>query len=124
MPVDTLIDVPYERFVYYMQGTWKDGTLCTWPDCKAVHPIKDASGYLGSYFNDDGINFMHDNFFAPMARETAALLELSELESVDFHVSLHGGANNPIHFPAIHYLPPVIKRKQRRLTGRWKLPAG
>ncbi len=116
LPIDTLIDVPYERFVYYMQGTWKDGTLCGWPDCKAVHPIKEASGFLGTYFNDDGINFMHDNFFAPMARETAALLELADVEAVDFHVSLHGGSNTPIHFPAIHYLPLSIKRRQEEFN--------
>ncbi|MBW5447727.1 hypothetical protein GE107_16860 [Cohnella sp. CFH 77786] len=118
LPVDTLIDAPYEKFVYWMQGTWKDGTLCAWPDCKAVHPIKDASGFLGSYFNDDGVNFMHDNFFAPMARETAALLELSEREAVDFHVSLHGGANSPIHFPAIPYLPASVKRKHQAFNER------
>lgn len=118
LPVDTLIDVPYEQFVYWMQGTWKDGTLCSWPDCKAVHPIKDAAGFLGSYFNDDGVNFMHDNFFAPMAEETAALLELAEREAVDFHVLLHGGANSPVHFPAIPYLPASVRRQQQAFNER------
>ncbi|MNI45280.1 hypothetical protein D3C73_996990 [compost metagenome] len=113
LPVDTLIDMSYEKFVYYMQGSWKDGTLCGWPDCKSVHPIKDASEYLGSYFNDDGINMMHDNFFAPMAKETKALLELADGEAPDFTVLLHGGANTEIHFPAIHYLPHSIKKKQQ-----------
>lgn len=117
LPVDTLIDVPYEQFVYYMQGSWKDGTLCRWPDCKAVHPIKDASDFLGSYFNDDGINMMHDNFFAPMAKETGALLGLSEREAVDFSVLLHGGANTEIHFPAIHYLPYLIMKKQQAFNS-------
>lgn len=113
LPVDTLIDVPYEKFVYYMQGSWKDGTLCRWPDCKAVHPIKEESDFLGSYFNDDGINMMHDNFFAPMARETSALLGLSEREAVDFSMLLHGGADTEIHFPAIYYTPLVIKMRQQ-----------
>lgn len=121
LPVDSLLDVPYEEFVYYMQGSWKDGSLCGWPDCKAVHPIKEASGFLGSYFNDDGINMMHDNFFAPMARETAALLALSEREAVDFAVQLHGGADTEVHFPAIHYLPQAVKERQMAFNLRMAL---
>lgn len=113
LPIDTLIDVPYETFVYYMQGTWKDGTLCSWPDCKAVHPIKDASDYLGSYFNDDGVNLMHDNFFAPMARETAALLGLADEEAPDFTVQLHGGANNDNHLYPIYFLPQYVSQRQQ-----------
>ncbi|NBD23888.1 M14 family zinc carboxypeptidase [Paenibacillus glycinis] len=118
LPADTLIGTPYEQFVYWMQGSWKDGTLCSWPACKAVHPIKDAAGFLGSYFNDDGVNMMHDNFFAPMARETAALLALAEREAVDFHLSLHGGANEAIHFPAIAYLPAAVRRKHQAFNER------
>lgn len=114
--VDWLIDVPDEKFVYWMQGSWKDGTLCGWPGCKAVHPIKEASEFLGTYFNDDGVNFMHDNFFAPMARETSALLALADREAVDFHVSLHGGANNPVHFPPIYYIPDLIKKRQQEFN--------
>lgn len=116
LPIDSLIDVPFDQFSYYMQGTWKDGTLCKWPECKAVHPIKEASGFLGSYFNDDGVNFMHDNFFAPMARETSALLELVDQEAVDFSVDLHGGANTPIHFVPIHYLPQFTMQRQQKFN--------
>ncbi|TYP79323.1 zinc carboxypeptidase [Paenibacillus methanolicus] len=118
LPIDSLIDVPYDEFVYYMQGSWKDGTLCKWPDCKAVHPIKKASGFLGSYFNDDGVNIMHDNFFAPMARETSALLELADQEAVDFSINLHGGADTPIHFVQIFYLPKYIMQKQQAFNHR------
>ncbi|RAV21573.1 M14 family zinc carboxypeptidase [Paenibacillus contaminans] len=113
LPIDSLIDVPYEKFVYYMQGTWKDGSLCSWPDCKAVHPIKNDSDYLGSYFNDDGVNLMHDNFFAPMAQETAALLGLADGEAPDFTVLLHGGANNHIHFCEVHHVPKFVMLKHQ-----------
>lgn len=118
LPVDTLIDESFDTFVRYMQGTWNDGTLCSWPDCKAVHPIRDASGFLGSYFNDDGINLMHDNFFKPWARETEALLGLADREAVDFHVSLHGGSNTPVHFPTVHYLLAFIQRKHQAFNLR------
>jgi len=118
LPVDSLIGVPYEKFVFFMQGAWKDGTLCRWPDCKAVHPIKEASGFLGSYFNDDGVNFMHDNFFSPMARESSALLGLADREAVDFHMSLHGGADTAVHFPWIPYLPVDVKHRQQAFNLR------
>jgi hypothetical protein len=103
LPIDTLIDVSYEQLVYYMQGTWKDGTFCKRPDCKAVYPIKDDSDFLGSYFNDDGVNLMHDNFFAPMARETSALLGLADAEAPDFTVLLHGGSTTKVHFPVMRF---------------------
>ncbi|RAV21575.1 M14 family zinc carboxypeptidase [Paenibacillus contaminans] len=118
LPIDTLIDVPYEKFVYYMQGSWKDGTLCRWPDCKAVHPIKEDSDFLGSYFNDDGVNLMHDNFFAPMARETGALLELADREAPDMTVLLHGGANSDIHFIPIPYIPTAVMQKHQAFGNR------
>ncbi|KRE98467.1 hypothetical protein ASG89_05555 [Paenibacillus sp. Soil766] len=113
LPIDTLIDVPEEKVVYYMQGTWKDGTLCRWPDCKSVHPIKDASDFLGSYFNDDGVNLMHDNFFAPMARETSALLSLADDEAPDFTILLHSGANNNVHLPPIYHIPKWVMQKHQ-----------
>jgi len=113
LPIDMLIDVTSDKCTYYMQGTWKDGTLCSWPDCKAVHPIKDDSDFLGSYFNDDGVNLMHDNFFAPMARETSALLEVADLEAPDFTVQFHGGANSEIHLYPIYYLPQLILQKHQ-----------
>ena len=68
--------------------------MCGWPECKRVHPIKQAAGFLGGYYNDDGVNLMHDNFFSPMAQETAALLRLAEDERTDIALHLHGGSNS------------------------------
>ncbi|MBQ2956377.1 MAG: hypothetical protein IJE08_07940 [Clostridia bacterium] len=79
---------------YWMQGTWTDGSLCGWPDCKKTHPIKEKVDFLGGYFNDDGINLMHDNFFHPMAAETQALIDLCDEESADWILHLHGGSNS------------------------------
>jgi hypothetical protein len=93
----------YEEHRHYTEGRWKDGTLCEWPDCKKVHPIKEHVSLLGAYFNDDGINIMHDNFFGKMANETRALLDIAETEAPDFTMLLHGGGNmknailNPDH---------------------------
>ena len=93
VPFDSLVGEPLEVMRHYNQGTWKTGGLCNWPDCKKVHPIKEASDYLGGYFNDDGINLMHDNFFLPMAKETKVLMKIADKYAPDLTVMLHGGAN-------------------------------
>lgn len=90
---DSMIGKSFEEFRYWGQGTWADGSLCGWPDCKKIHPIKDSAGFLGGYYNDDGINLMHDNFFHAKARETTAILDICEDECADFVLNLHGGGN-------------------------------
>jgi len=90
---DSMIGESTESLRYHGQGTWKDGSLCGWPDCKKIHPIKEAAGFLGAYYNDDGVNLMHDNFFCPMAEETRALLALCDREAPECVIGLHGGGN-------------------------------
>jgi len=120
IPIDTMYGIAYDEFRHYGQGRWKDGTLCGWPGCKKVHPIINHVSYLGSYYNDDGINMMHDNFFGETASETRAVLRTAEIEAPDFTVLLHGGGNM---IPAIletEYAPMLIKRKIRDLSLRIK----
>lgn len=52
-------------------------------------------GFLGCYFNDDGINPMHDEFFAPMGPEAPAILKVAADEGPDLAVSLHSHENKP-----------------------------
>ena len=94
--------IPFRSFVgrtfydlrYYNQGTWKkDGTLCGWPGCKMIHPIKEASEFLGAYFNDDGINMMHEDYFGKSSNETQAVFDVCRYDAPDFSVLLHGGTN-------------------------------
>lgn len=90
---DSMLGATGEELRYWCQGTWKDGSLCGWPECKQVHPLKDYVDFLGSYFNDDGVNLMHDNFFHPMAAETQAIIDLCDRERADWILHLHGGSN-------------------------------
>jgi len=112
IPYRTLAGMPLAEMRYHLQGTWKDGSLCDWPACKAVHPIIGHVGHLGSYFNDEGINIMHDQFFAPMANETKMLMELVDSEAADATVQLHGGANAANHILSAHYVPAYIRELQ------------
>ena len=111
VPFDSFIGKSFSELRYYNQGTWLDGALCGWPECKLRHPIKDFVDYLGGYFNDDGINLMHDNFFGKKSAETQALFDVCEQYVPDFTVLLHGGTNtkNCVLGPA--YAPNEIKQR-------------
>lgn len=90
--VESVVGMTLAEFRRLAQGVWKDGTTCDWPDCKKYHPIKEHVSFMGGYFNDDGVNLMHDNFFAPMAPETQHLLRICSAYAPDFMLSIHGHA--------------------------------
>lgn len=113
-----MIGCTNDELRYWGQGTWLDGSLCRWPDCKKVHPIREAAGFLGGYFNDDGVNLMHDQFFHPMAGETAALLQLAEQEHADCVLHLHGGTNSVNDLLYTSYVPLEINEALRELSIR------
>lgn len=107
----------HPEFVYWSQGSWADGSLCGWPDCKKVHPIRDTA-FLGGYFNDDGINIMHDLFFHPMARETQAILDLAAAERADCTLHLHGGTNSVNDLLPTAYVTEETSATLRALAER------
>jgi len=81
---------------FWGQGTWSDDTFCGWPQSKRRHPMAgDDVGFLGCYFNDKGINPMHDEFFDPMGPEAPAILKVAAAEGPDLAVSLHSHENKP-----------------------------
>ncbi len=110
IPLRTMAGQDYESFRYYSQGTWKDGSLCEHPACKKVHPLKDKCSFLGGYFNDDGVNIVHDNFFFPMAEETKALLHLADDWVPDISLHLHGGGDQQ-QFYQFDYMPRGVKER-------------
>jgi len=79
----------------YSMGTNKQGDVYQWPFCKGYHPMLAYSDVLGAYYNDDGINMMHDNFFGTMAAETKAILDTANIEAPDFTILLHSGGDIP-----------------------------
>lgn len=103
---------------YWGQGTWKDGSLCGWPECKRIHPIKDHVDFLGGYYNDDGINSSHDHFFHPMAKETQIILDLCADEAPDFILHLHGDSNSKSDLLQPKYVPLEIQQAVEALSRR------
>lgn len=75
---------------------------------KSVHPMQGDVGILGAYFNDEGINMMHDDWFSPMAAETKAILEIARSEAPDLTVSLHSHPQKSRILPS-YYVPWYVK---------------
>lgn len=94
VPFLSAVGMKFDDFRFYAQGTWKDGSLCGWPECKRIHPIKNYAGFLGAYYNDDGINMMHDDFTEPMAEETKLVMRVGKKYAPDITLLLHGGTNS------------------------------
>ncbi len=88
-PYDSFTGIPTEIMTKYGQGTRTDGSSWGWPQAKSLHPMEGNVGILGAYFNDNGINLMHDDFFSPMADETKAIMGIARAEAPDMTVSLH-----------------------------------
>ncbi len=116
IPLKTFVGQSFESFRYFSQGTWRDGTLCMHPACKATHPLKDKCEFIGGYFNDNGVNVVHDNFFFPMAEETKAILKLADEYVPDITIHLHGGGNCKNQFYQFDYIPRGVKEKIRALS--------
>ena len=114
-PYNSYVGIPVRIMTKYGQGTHKDGTSWGWPQSKSLHPMVGDVGILGGYYNDDGINVMHDDFFAPMAVETKAILDIARTEVPDICVSLHSHQNPPRILPAA-YVPWFMKKRVDELT--------
>ena len=93
IPHRSVVGMTFDEFRYYDQGTWKSGELCGWPGCKSIHPIKEECEFLGGYFNDDGVNMMHEDFFGEISNESKILIDVCRKEVPDLSIQLHGGTN-------------------------------
>ena len=123
-PVDTLMGLSREDTQAYTLAKWKDGRICHWPECKAYHPMKfDEMEHVGGYYNDNGINFMHDDFYGDMQPETKALLKLVSDEAPDFTLLLHSGGDMPSTMLQPSYVPMYINEKLYELSVRIKVSA-
>jgi hypothetical protein len=109
-PYDSFVGLPVATMTKYGQGTKKDGTLWGWPASKSLHPMKGDVDILGSYYNDNGINIMHDEFFSPMAEETKAIFKIAMEEAPDITVSLHSCECQPFIFQTGH-APGFMKKR-------------
>ena len=104
IPFDNFVGKTFEDLRYYNQGTWLDGTLCGWPECKKFHPIKPYVDFLGGYYNDDGVNMMHDDYLCNPSNEVKNVLIAARDFAPDMSLLFHGGTNSRNSFFAVGYL--------------------
>jgi len=116
-PYDSFVGILEDEMAIAGQGTRKDGTPYRWPGVKQRHPMKGDVGLLGAYFNGDGINLMHDEFFAPMAEETKALLRVAREEAPEFILNLHSHGAAP-QMIRTSYVPRYCKETEARFAER------
>ncbi|MFH1923869.1 MAG: M14 family zinc carboxypeptidase [Planctomycetota bacterium] len=111
--------MPMDEFQFWGMGTWSDERIAVWPASKRQHPrMGKEIGWMGCYFNDTGINPMHDEFFAPMGPEAPAILRVAMEEGPDLAVSLHSHGSSPVVLrPA--YVPMEIQAEMRSLAERF-----
>jgi hypothetical protein len=114
----SLLKMTEDDLRFWGQGTWSDDTFCGWPQSKRQHPMVGSNvGFLGCYFDDAGVNPMHDEFFAPMGPEAPAILKVARDEGPDLAVSLHSHENAPaVLRPA--YVTTEIQEEVRSLAER------
>ncbi len=85
---------------FWGQGTDARDVLWGWPGCKSQHPMVGPHvGFLGCYFNDQGVNPMHDEWFGATSAEVTALLRVARQEAPDLITVLHS-----------HQAPPAVLR--------------
>ncbi len=103
---------------FWGMGTWADDEIAVWPRSKRQHPFGGPRvKFRGCYFNDAGINPMHDEFLDPMSSEAPAILRVAKEEGPDLAVSLHSHGNPPaVLRPA--YVPLEIQADASKLAER------
>ncbi|NLW51467.1 MAG: hypothetical protein GXY85_11600 [Candidatus Brocadiaceae bacterium] len=100
---------------FWGQGTWSDGRLCGWPQCKRVHPMRaDQVSFLGCYYDDAGVNPMHDEFTRAMSASAPAILDVARREGPDLTAVLHSSGHAP-HFGRPAYTPLAVQEHVRAL---------
>jgi hypothetical protein len=117
VPADGFVGVGAEEMHRLGQGTRRDGSNYNWPGCKAVHPMTGDVGFLGGYFDDAGVNLMHDEWPDPMSATTSALCRLTRVEGPDLLLNLHSYEHAP-GFLAISYVPMTVKQQVRAFAER------
>lgn len=95
-PRNSLVGQSLDVFQYYAHGYWKDGSPCKYPYHKEIVPLPvDQMEQLGAYFNDNGVNCQHDDFFGNVQPEVQTLIRLVHEERPDFILSTHGCEATP-----------------------------
>ena len=113
VPYDGWVELPTDEMVRFGQGTNKRMELFD-SGCMAIHPMGGDVDILGGYFDDAGVNLMHDEWWSPMSPVTRALFTLVRDEAPDVLINLHGHSYDPCILPQ-SYIPYKAKKRLKTL---------
>lgn len=115
-----LVGMEQKDIRFWGQGTWSNGEFCGWPQCKRLHPMAGPKvGFLGCYFDDAGVNAMHDEVFAPMGPATKAIIDIARAEAPDLTILLHSSQCLPFMMRTV-CLPMKVQQTVHDLACRFK----
>jgi hypothetical protein len=110
-------DGPSELYARCTQGVAKDGTKYSYPEVKAISPIPpESTAFMGSYYNDAGINLQYDFCVPHRQPETVAWMEYYLAEKPDGILIWHCDSGSMMGAPG-YYLPTGHRHEYSRLGG-------
>ncbi len=121
VPYAGWVGLPGHEMTRYGQGTRKNGQSYTWRPSKAVHPMQGDVGILGGYFDDRGINLMHDEWYEPMSKATGPLLKQVAQEAPDLLLDMHSYEIDAGILETV-YIPKTLKQEIVRYTQQYVYP--
>src|SRR5262249_15118809 len=109
-------DLPPEIHALLTFGRWKTGETIQYGETKRFFPMPlEKIGWLGGYFNDAGVNLVHDNFLLPTAQpESHALAALYHAETPDCVLLSHTNAGSLLMGPS-PFLPAAVQHQQSKI---------
>lgn len=120
-PVPNTASAPAELCARCTQGVALDGTRYTYPAVKNRFPIPPAeTAFMGSYYNDAGVNLQYDIFSPERQPETTAWMRYYLDEKPDGVVVFHCN-NGSMIGPPSYYLPVGHQITESRLAGAVRL---
>lgn len=117
--VDHLNGAELEELFLIQQGVFRDGTLFRGRKIKEVQPVPEGMlTFRGGYYNDQGVNLQHDDFFGPtLAPENQAVARLFREEIPDAFLTLHAHGALPAFLTPDAHISPGMQRKQVEAAG-------
>ena len=116
-PFSDTSGIPAEVLSRCLMGVAKDGTKYKYPAVKDVFPIPPATtAFMGSYFNDAGVNLQYDWTSLERQPETQAWMRYYLAERPDGVLIWHCNAGSMMG-PPESYLPEGFQHEFSRLSG-------
>jgi hypothetical protein len=116
-PIPNTAGVPDALYSVCTNGTKKNGEKYSYPAHKAISPIPpEETAFMGTYFNDAGVNLQYDFCMPHRQSETIAWMEYYLAEKPDGVLVWHCNAGSMIGPPSF-YVPVGCQHEESRLGG-------